>query len=55
MVKKNVKKIIVIVGCGNLGKRHFQSLLEANYSLEIHLIKPSKTSFKVSNELPKYS
>ena len=41
MVKKNDLSSILIVGCGNLGKRHFQSLLESEKPLNIILVDPS--------------
>ena len=41
MVEKNDLSSILIVGCGNLGKRHFQSLLESEEPLNIVLVDPS--------------
>ena len=35
-------KKILLIGCGNIGSRHLQSLLESNLSLDITVVEPSQ-------------
>jgi hypothetical protein len=51
MVEKNDFLSVLIVGCGNLGKRHFQSLLESEEPLNIVLVDPSIESLSECESL----
>ena len=44
-------KKILIVGCGNIGSRHLQSLLDLkNFPLDITVVEPNKITLKNANQ-----
>ena len=40
----NIKKLVAIIGIGNLGLRHLESLVCSNMNLEIYSLDPSDSS-----------
>ena len=43
-------KKILIIGCGQMGSRHLQSLLAMDLDLEINVIEPQELSIKIAKE-----
>jgi len=39
---------IIIIGCGQIGSRHIQSLSNLEYPLNIQLVDPSKDSLRIA-------
>ena len=48
LIKNNIMMNITIIGCGQIGSRHIQSLSHLEYPLNIQLVDPSKDSLKIA-------
>lgn len=44
-------KKIILIGCGNIGARHLQSLAQLAYDLEIHVVEPRYDAFENGRKL----
>ena len=52
MIQSSGEKSILIAGAGNIGRRHFESLLNYEDSLKISLLDPSEKALEYSREIP---